>query len=246
MKKVRLFVDLLYCFRKKAIFFTNSERLLKLIGNFSFIKPIPKGYFSQEGQDCIALSLIEDASDLSIIDIGANHPTMLNNTYFFEKEYGAEVISIEPNPYFVDLYKNGNRRLINAAIGNEETYLELNVPTRNLTTDYNDHVHATFIKDELNEEAKKSSSTIQVPVKKLESLAKPGNYDILFIDVEGFELQVLEGINFEKFSFKLLFIENNSPLRPVSKIRNYLNNVGYTFYGRIHGLDDIYLLQSKR
>tara|TARA_B110000971_G_C19844943_1_gene424367 strand:- start:62 stop:799 length:738 start_codon:yes stop_codon:yes gene_type:complete len=243
VKRVRLFIDLFHCFRKKAFFFTNSELILKLFANSSLIKPIPKSYFSQEGQDSIALSLFKDASGLSIIDIGANHPTKLNNTYLFEKEYSAEVISIEPNPHFVDLYKECNRTLINAAIGNEETFLELNIPTRDLSADYEDNVHATFIKDELNEEAKKSSSTVQVPVKRLESLAKPGNYDMLFIDVEGFELQVLNGIDFEKFSFKFLFIENNSPLRPLSKTRKYLNNIGYTFYGRIHGLDDIYLLQ---
>lgn len=245
LKRFRVLSDLLYCFRHSGLFFTNSKIILKFSQYFGFIKETPNGYFSQEGQDVIADDLLKELSlkhsSLRIVDIGANHPSILNNTLYFENQYKAEIFSIEPNPSFIPIYNREGRVLYNFAVGNVEGKLALYVPERILSENYDDNVHASLIKSELPSSIFNQYREVFVDVKRLESIIKPGKYQLLFIDVEGFEMQVLEGIDFSKFSFDIIFVENNSKQRRLNKVRNHLKNLGYDFYGRIHGLDDIFI-----
>ena len=131
------------------------------------------------------------------------------------------------------------------AIGSKEEELLLHIPKRKLKEEYDDNVHASLIASELDESAYREAISTKVSVKRLDSVIPEGQYNILFIDVEGFEMNVLNGIDFEKFSFDIIFIENNSRLRPLSNTRQYLNINGYSFYARIHGLDDVYVKASN-
>ncbi len=64
------------------------------------------------------------------------------------------------------------------------------------------------------------------------------------IDVEGHELNVLEGIDFDYTKINVLTIENNPKgykKQGDDKIRKFMIKQGYTFWGRIIKLDDIYV-----
>lgn len=66
---------------------------------------------------------------------------------------------------------------------------------------------------------------------------------VLFIDVEGMELDVLESIDFDSVIIESICLENNSyDLYGDDIIRKFLISKNYTFIGRIGHLDDIYLL----
>jgi len=82
---------------------------------------------------------------------------------------------------------------------------------------------------------------IKVMKKPLIDVVPPGEYDILFIDVEGFELDVLHGIDFLKFYFKVVIIENNGDAKSVWRIRKFMNNNGYHWNARLKSLDDIFI-----
>ena len=249
MSKFRIIQDIIFCFIKKATFFSGSKKILIFSRFLKFIQPIPKGYFSQEGQDKIAQDILTsldiNINSISIVDIGANHPIVLNNTYFFEKEKSATVFNIEPNPDFIPIYKEHGRVLINVAIGDRVQELDLYVPKRKIQYNYDDNVHASLIPSEIPRAALDNIELRKVEVKPLDKVVQPGNFNLLFIDVEGFEMNVLNGINFDEFSFDVIFIENNSPLRSVSEVRKFMTMNGYSFYGRIHGLDDIFINSSK-
>lgn len=249
MSKLRIIKDLLFCFARKASFYSGSDKILFFSRFLRFIKPTPKGYFSQEGQDKIAQEVLTslgiNLDSLSIIDIGANHPITLNNTYFFEKEKSANVFNIEPNPDFIPIYKEHDRVLINFAIGNREQELDLFVPKRKLEVNYNDNVHSSLILSEIPESALGDIELKKVRVKPLGKVINPGNFNLLFIDVEGYEMNVLNGINFDQFSFDVIFIENNSLIRTPNEIRQFMKKKGYSFYARIQGLDDIYIKSLK-
>ena len=245
MIKLKALKELFFCFLHNGIFFTRTRKLLFLSRFMRFIKPIPVGYFSQEGQDKIAhdilLNLGVDIASLSIVDIGSNHPVILNNTLYFEKEKSANVFSIEPNPEFIPIYKEHNRKLLNIAIGNKEEELTLYIPKRELGVGYSDNVHASLVLSEIPKSGLLNMERKKVPVKPLGRVIPSGNYNLLFIDVEGFEMNVLSGINFDDFSFDLIFIENNSQQRSTKEIWKFMTQKGYSYFGRIHGLDDIYI-----
>ena len=64
------------------------------------------------------------------------------------------------------------------------------------------------------------------------------------IDVEGHELNVLKGIDFNKVKINILTIENNPPENPIfgdENIRRVMFENNYILWGRIIGLDDIYV-----
>jgi len=57
----------------------------------------------------------------------------------------------------------------------------------------------------------------------LEKANAPSVIDFISLDVEGAELEVLKGINFEQFSFKYMLIE----LRDLERVESFLKNHNY-------------------
>lgn len=64
--------------------------------------------------------------------------------------------------------------------------------------------------------------------------------DFVSIDVEGYEFEVLDGIDFEKVDITCFLIENDEGGYPRLKLREYMKNKGYFFAGRIM-IDDIFI-----
>lgn len=64
--------------------------------------------------------------------------------------------------------------------------------------------------------------------------------DFISLDVEGCELQILQGINFHKVKIKCLVIENVNSLEMMYKIRKYLTDRGYWLIARLTS-DDVFV-----
>ena len=247
MKKIiRTLVEIAEAFSYRALFYTKSTKVLNIRFLSKRIVLLPNGYYSQSSQDELVENIILNNQNISndnisIIDIGSNHPIVLNNTYYFEKNFRAKVFSIEPNPSFVLEYKKNDRDIINCAVGTAKGEMSLFVPKRPLDRIYSDNVHATLLQDELPPESNINLDIIKVMVEPLHNLVPPGMFDVLFIDVEGFEVDVLNGIDFNLFQFNIICIENNSKKRSRSVLRKMLVDKGYRLHARIHGLDDIFI-----
>ena len=136
------------------------------------------------------------------VEVGANHPTQENQTWFLEQQ-GWSGVLIEPNP---DLFKllcehRPRSRAVQAAVGAQageaELWLGLN------------HLHSTLapvLEDPL------SGKKVKVKLRTLDSiLAEAGvtAVDFLSIDVEGLELQVLQGLTLKKYSPQLILMEEH-------------------------------------
>ena len=65
----------------------------------------------------------------------------------------------------------------------------------------------------------------------LKSVNAPKNIDLLSLDVEGYELQVLKGINFKDFSFKLIVIEVQK--NDYAQINTFMVKNNYEFLKKI-------------
>jgi hypothetical protein len=60
------------------------------------------------------------------------------------------------------------------------------------------------------------------------------------LDTEGSELEILKGIDFDKYKFGIMNIEHNNVEPRRSDIRNFLENKGYKFY-KENDYDDFYI-----
>jgi FkbM family methyltransferase len=202
-------------------------------------------FYSQENQDVIALELIRktinDNKIIKIIDIGSNHPIKYNNTLLFEKNFKSEIYSIDAQSEFKPLYlEYRNCKFIDCAIGKHREEIKFYVPQGS----NHSHDNNMFASADLNNIPTNQKDNIKemiVTKKPLIDVVPTGDYDVLFIDVEGFELDVLYGIDFVKFYFKVVIIENNREPKIVSQIRNVMKNAGYCWISRIDGLDDIFI-----
>jgi FkbM family methyltransferase len=179
--------------------------------NYSLEKKFKKSY-SQCGEDLIIrfiFNLLKNANP-TYIDIGANHPTLLNNTYLFYKE-GSKGITIEPNLSLHKKLKGKRRRDINLCMGISDTPGSMDFYR------FHPHTMSTFSKDEAeklqNEYGYILEEVIKVKLDTLQSIISKycnGIFpDLLSLDVEGLDEQILRSIDFEKSTPTIIVTETS-------------------------------------
>jgi FkbM family methyltransferase len=150
------------------------------------------------------------------VEVGANHPTRENQTWFLEQQ-GWTGVLVEPNPDLFRLLLNQrpHSRSVQAAVGAQDGEAELFLGENDLHSTL-----APVLDDPL------SGKTVRVKLRTLNSILTEASVtavDFLSIDVEGMELQVLQGLDLEKFSPQLILLEEHR--------RDYTKH----FYLRRHG-----------
>jgi FkbM family methyltransferase len=143
--------------------------------------------YAQHGEDRHALELLEelDLSSGRYVDVGANHPTDISNTYLFYRR-GLQGIVVEPNPELARLFGVFRPRDVALAVGCSDRagFACLNIsktPVLSSLTAAN---------------AGEVWKTIAVPVVPLDSITEyfaPPWIPFLSVDVEGHSGAVLRG-----------------------------------------------------
>lgn len=191
-------------------------------------------YSSQYGQDYFLHNVIfPNLTDGFYLDIGANHPTSLNNTLFFEN-LGWKGLAFEPQTRLCERWKNTRKNAcLNIALGRED---------REIGFIQSDDENGLYSRVKKNGDA--GSDTYKIKQKRLQTVLDEYNIckvDFASIDVEGYEYEVLEGIDFSKTEIRCIVIENDKKNEmPDMKLRRYIEKKGYRFIGRIV-IDDIFL-----
>lgn len=191
-----------------------------------------------------------------IVEVGAATPDTISNSYHFRVN-GWRTISIEPNPYFVELHKKAGSEIYDYACSNiDKDDIPFTIVGTMNTIDASgfsfhsfSHLESSSLLDKsipedwimtYNNMEKKE---IKIKVRKLDTILKElkiKKIDILTIDVEGNEVKVLEGLDLNKYKPKIIVLEN---------INNFFNFVellspyGYEHQITLGGYDEIYLLK---
>lgn len=163
------------------------------------------------------------------IDVGAFEPIRISNSYHFEKN-GWDVYLFEANTNSIPLLKKYRKNVFNFAIYDEDKssvkfhIVESNGWTAGFSAiELDNEIASVFKCDD------KKITIIDVVQRSLTSvflneLSNITNIDILKIDIEGGELKCLKGLDFEKYSPKLILLEN---ILKNTEINTYLISKGY-------------------
>ncbi|MEP7269760.1 MAG: FkbM family methyltransferase [Saprospiraceae bacterium] len=207
--------------------------------NSQFLKNV-QIHFSQEGEDIILQRFFKYDYKGFYLDVGAHQPYRFSNTHFFYQK-GWRGINIEPNPENFALFRKYRNHDINVNVGVSKT---------EDTLDYfmlNESALNTFSKKNLEYSTKlnqyKLIKTIQIPTLTLESildkyLINSKKIDFMSVDVEGFDLDVLESNNWNKYRPTFVLVESHDlKLESLenSDIHKFMKSVNYklvikTFY----------------
>lgn len=143
--------------------------------------------YAQHGEDAYIWDKVKDLSrtDYIYVDVGANHPSDISNTYLFYRK-GFSGICIEPNKELVRLHQKFRKRDKTLAIGcaDRTAVLEFYVSRTPVVSSFEKDFRTEYYKSEF------------LPVMRLEDfLPALDNRKIflLSIDVEGMNYQVITG-----------------------------------------------------
>lgn len=195
------------------------------------------GYYSQFGQDLILDQWVfKNKAKGFFLDIGANDPIHLSNTYYFEKK-GWTGLAFEPQPDLNGKWKEQRTtECLQIALGKENKTVEF-------VKVHGKENYMSGIRDVVSDEDYKSvgCDVINVQQRRLSDVLAERNIhqiDFASIDVEEYEIEVLDGIDFTQENISVFVIENNK--KNTKEIRRYMRNKGYDFAGRWH-IDDFYV-----
>ncbi len=217
--------------------------LRKILVN-SFFAHMRRSY-SQSGEDIIVSYLFErmGIKKPTYLDIGANHPIALSNTYRLYT-LGCRGVLIEPNPFLYKklLQKRKGDKCINIGIAfDENTEADFYIfPEKYHGLNTFSKKEADFWTNTGNEEISKQNieKIIRIPLVNINEIM--GEYftpypNFVSIDVEGLDLQIVKTIDFEKFQPEVFcietfeFIEHNMETKNKEIIYFFESN-GYFVY----------------
>lgn len=177
------------------------------------------------------------------VELGANDGKSQSNTLYFEKYRNWKGVLVEPTPNkYLECISNRSKSTkiyCNACVSFQYTekfveiiYSNLMTTTTGLKSDINDPL--THAKNGLqflnnNEVVFKFGSIATTLNNLLLNSNSPDFIDLLSLDVEGAELEVLNGIDHKKFKFKYICIETRS----FDKIDDFLSKLNYKFIERL-------------
>lgn len=173
-----------------------------------------------------------------IVEVGAAGPDKLSFTKMFREE-GWRCISIEPNPYFVNMHKElGNEIYQYACADYSEDEAEFHI------------IHGAGYEGESYSSIKPRYNGAPEANEIIKTKIRPLNYileqeakltqeiDILIIDVEGWELDVMKGFDHKKYNPKIIILENwlHTP-----EYNEYMSSIGYN---HINSVEYNYIYQK--
>lgn len=232
----------------------NKRRINKIVKKFKKAYPNTKIFesvdknnkklYSQDNQDYIVYkNFFKGKKDGFFCDIGGNHPLKINNTLHFE-ELGWKGVAFEPLPYMSKLWAEHRKaKLFPFALSDSEGEVMFTVVKD--STGWEDML--SFIQETRDIDYGYETEEIQVQTKLFKDVMEKENIkkiDYLSLDVEGHELNVLNGVDFDKVRINVLTIENNPSCCSIygdEKIRKLMFENDYILWGRTIGLDDIYV-----
>lgn len=160
------------------------------------------------------LPYLEEIENGFFIEAGAHNGLFQSNTKILE-DLGWTGILIEPSPNMYNQCKSNRKCLVeNCAL------VPFNYLDEFVTGNFDDTPRASI----------HGPKKVKIKAKTLTSILLDNDIkhvDFFSLDVEGYEMEVLNGIDFNTIEFKFLLIEVNSDFYSLETLTEFLNNKGF-------------------
>tara|TARA_S200000501_G_scaffold37338_1_gene30817 strand:- start:221 stop:853 length:633 start_codon:yes stop_codon:yes gene_type:complete len=156
------------------------------------------------------------------IECGANDGVDQSNTWYYEKYLNWNGVLIEPLiKQFNELKKNRSKKnkFYNTVLSSSVSVHSLNLTKNNLVSRIVDHN-----KSEINFVTVSSTTLTKI----LDEIYAPSLIDFFSLDVEGYEYEIIKGIDFNKYNFKYFLIETSNEL-----VISYLKQKNYRLLNKL-------------
>ncbi len=184
-----------------------------------------------------------------LVEVGAADPEYLSTSALY-RDLGWTVLSVEPNPEFCQLHRARGHEVLQYACGDHDEdgvdfclvdsggaeYRGGNVSHESFSSIAIKDTYADLMNSDL------TVRKITVDLRRLDTLLAEHipaieHIDILSIDVEGWELEVLSGLDMDSFRPRVLIIEN---LFADDGYREYMRARGYELWRHVEP-NDVYV-----
>lgn len=198
--------------------------------------------YSQLDQDLEVIRYYKDKKKGYFVDIGAHDGVSFSNTYLLEKDYEWTGICIEPLPnQFEKLISNRTCLCIDKPLYSEIRDVNFLCGSENrketMLSGIVEHIDThMFVKNNGSNLAMRTTTLTEV----LDTAEAPKFIEYMSLDTEGSELEILKGIDFNKYTFGYINIEHNYQEPRRSQMRELLVSNGYQFL-RQNQFDDDYI-----
>jgi len=234
---------------EEQVKYMNEDNLTKKKCEFSMET------YSQDGEDVVLASFFDDNHEYKgfYVDIGALHPLRFSNTQLFYKK-GWRGLNIDATPGSMNEFKIHRPDDTNLEIGVSSSARELKFYS------FKEPALNSFDQQLSEDRIKKGCELIDTQIIKshlineiLEKYLPVGKeIDFINIDIEGFESEIIKGLDWVKYSPRFLLVESlnskNADLMELcdDDVYRFLSNIGYvvvakTFRTLIFKRDDLNL-----
>jgi FkbM family methyltransferase len=203
---------------------------------------LDKGYYLDQFIEKLLLERFGVDRGGVFLDVGAYHPRVLSNSFYFEKEKDFKVICIEANPRMAELLRASRQNVFECAAWEKagET-LEFQV-VEGPWDPYGFGGSCLWWGDKhpgLKEKIKVTTRTINDILEE----AGVDHVDAVSMDIEGAEKYALKGFDFDKYKPRVLCIERHQTSEDQGihyDLEKFMKDRGYEFVDRLH-VDDFYI-----
>lgn len=209
------------------------------IKNFLLRELLLRGSTGLNQLDLKLIEAIKPRRNGYFVELGANDGIRQSNTFKLQRHFGWSGLLIEPSPRrFLDCVENrafGDRPEVRCAacvpFDFNQRFIEIedsdlmSVAKGLLVSDQQAIQHADYGKRFLKNTDFRFSygANARTLTSLLDEVNSPSSFELLSLDVEGNELAVLQGLNFNKYRPQWILVESRSP-----EIEIYLTDSGYS------------------
>ncbi len=192
--------------------------------------------YSQSGEDMLLCNhIFNNQKSGFYVDVGAHHPRRFSNTYLLYKK-GWSGINIDPVPNMQQLFKERVRDInISVGISNKRGFMQYYTFSKSPLNTFEPEVARQ--QEQKYGNPKEIETEVFTLREILDNYANNKKIDFMNIDVEGHEIEVLSSNDWEKYSPRVIALEDqnldiNHPEKSESFL--FLKSKGYDLKNKLN------------